>query len=204
MTNDQCADMLNAVLWEHGKGEYALCRDRGGNFARRFDGAKVEVDGIVYKKDRTFIDVLRDGGGASRPTWQVKTIGKPRASGNGFYGPHLGPLVDPIAPQQASPDQEEKPIDIGEPEKPPMPDYATAVDALVGKIAALEAEVATLKNRVTQAEHNWSVPGEMLRRIEAMEQAQYKVVQDQEGEPIGTSRELYHGHQIRVRVDRVK
>lgn len=209
MSNDECADMLNAVLWEHGKGEYALCKDRGGNFARRFDGAKVEVDGIVYKKDRTFIDVLKDGGGASKPAWQVHAIGRPRASGEGFYGPHLGPLVEPIAPQAATPDPEPDPIKpVGpdpEPEPQPMPDYATAVDALIGKIAALESEVATLKNRVAAAERQWIVPGEMLRRIEVLEQAEYRVVPDSEATPISTSRLRTNlTAEVRVRVDRVR
>jgi hypothetical protein len=188
MSNDQCVALLNAVLWnDRARGGYRLAEKNGGNNGKRHDGKRCSVDGLVWTVDRTYIDVLVDAGGISRPTWQVHAIGQTAPSGNP-YRPHTGPLLEAIAP--AGEPQPEPPP----PPTPPQPDtpnqehdhsglvadnelvaFARGVDAL---FAAMREDLANLAAKVA-----------------ALEAAKYRV----KGE---TSRVWGHGHDVELPVER--
>lgn len=178
MTGDQCVELLNTVLWNDTRRGYKLVEKKAGANGRRYDGALCSRDGLVWVADRTFVDVLRDAGGVSKPTWQVHAVPP--------HDPHGGPLIAAIQPQGAPPE----PPDPAPPDpQPPATEYAT------------KAELAAVEKRLTDQIKAMSLAlttriNALEMRVATLETTQYRV----KG---GTSREWGHGHSIDLPVEKV-
>jgi hypothetical protein len=190
MTNDECVALLNAVAFRNPG--FALAEKRGGNNGRRSDGALVSVDGLIWTADRTFIDVLRDAGAKSEPSWQVHALDKINPETGQLHKPFMGTLVMPIDPGTSVPT-------VVAPSPPPHPAGPTIHATELGAgLQALESRLATLEARLAGLEARPTVSlDDVLRRLEALEHAEYAV-------DVGTSRELGHAHQVQTTIVRVK
>ena len=142
MSNNQCADLLNEVAFIHAAEGWGLLADRGGNFATRFDGTKVEVDILFNRTTAHHYDALGDGGGASTPAWQDDGL------------MDLSRWVAPIPPLQAHPVPPDPPPT---PPPPPATDLAARVVALeraakkaTADLADLTASVAGMADLIAQ------------------------------------------------------
>jgi len=192
MTNDECVALLNAVAFRNPG--FALAEKRGGNNGRRSsDGALVSVDGLIWTADRTFIDVLRDAGGKSEPSWQVHALDKINPETGQPHKPFMGTLVMPIDPGTSVPTVAAPP-----PTPPPVGPTVHATELGAAGVQALESRLARLEARLARLEARPAVSlDDVLQRLEALEHAEYAV-------DVGTSRELGHAHQVQTTIVRVK
>jgi hypothetical protein len=134
MTNDDCVALLNAVVWKNKHLGFTLAEKTGGNYGTRRDGQRLSVDGIIWTRDKTFIDALGDAGRASKPAWQVRRVGQINPESGQPFRPFTGRLIQPIDPGTGTP-----------PQPQPTPP-ATTCDAERAAAAQWQARARTLEN----------------------------------------------------------
>jgi hypothetical protein len=141
MTDDQCAELINAVAWKNRADGWGVNSKRSGKHGRRYDGELIAHDILHHKPTDHIYDVLIAAGERSEPTF-----------GDLGPNPNAGrPWVAPIAPQGTGP------VDPPPP-PPPGPDYGARLTAIEQALARIEARLGTLVDLdpVVRATHDYA------------------------------------------------
>jgi hypothetical protein len=149
MTDDQCAELVNAVAWLRRAEGWGVSGKSFGTHGTRHDGTPIAHDILHHQPSNRLYDVLVGAGAQSSPTWN--DLG-PNTQGN-------RPWTAPIAPRGAV-----EPTPVPTPTPPPAPAPApppppvvdlTKVNAqlaeLIAAISALDAHLDRVEAQVHAA-----------------------------------------------------
>jgi hypothetical protein len=131
MTDDQCAELCNAVAWRHRGEGWGTSRKVSGTRGRLPNGQEIAHDILHYAPSNELVDILTAAGAESQPTWTP--VGPPQSADRTWVAP-----VDP-ATWSAPP---APPVVV--PTVPAGPSVADVLDV----VTALRAEVQRLHARL--------------------------------------------------------